>query len=29
MEEALEVKISRVPGELAGGEAPHIDFILS
>lgn len=28
MEEVLEVKILRVPGELAGGEAPHIDFIL-
>jgi predicted ArsR family transcriptional regulator len=29
MEEAFKVKISRVPGELAGGEPPHVDFILS
>ena len=29
MEEALGVKISRVPGEPVGGEPPYIDFILS
>lgn len=29
MEEALGVKISRVPGEPVGGEPPYIDFVLS
>jgi hypothetical protein len=29
MEEALGVKISRLPGEPVGGETPYIDFILS
>ncbi len=29
MEEALGVKISRVPGDLVGGDSPYVDFILS
>jgi predicted ArsR family transcriptional regulator len=29
MEEALGVKISRLPGEPVGGESPYMDFILS
>ncbi len=29
MEEALGVKISRLPGEPVGGEPPYIDFVLS